>query len=79
VAIRKRYAGWIWSGNLSAGREWIDGHIGHATALADFRAEGAAGTRARVVLHASYNRSAGFAAAGGYWFRTIGVAVIVPF
>jgi len=79
LAIRKRYAGWIWLADLSAGREWIDGHIGHATALADFRAEGALGSKARVTVHASYNRSAGFAAADGYWYRTIGVAVIVPF
>ena len=79
LAIRKRYAGWIWSGNLSAGQEEIDGNLGHTTGLADFRAEGALGKKARLVVHASYNRSAGFAAADGYWYRTIGVSVIVPF
>jgi len=28
---------------------------------------------------ASYNRSAGFGTPDGYWYRVIGVTVIVPF
>jgi hypothetical protein len=78
LAIRKRHAGWIWWGNLSVGREEIGGTLSHATGLADFRAEGALGKNARLVIHASYNRSAGFTAADGYWYRTIGLMVVVP-
>lgn len=32
-----------------------------------------------MILNASYNRSAGFGTADGYWYRVIGVTVIVPF
>jgi hypothetical protein len=77
LAIRKRYAGWLWSGMLAAGREEIDGGAQRTTKLADFRTEGPVGKRARLALHASYNRSAGFGTAEDYWYRTIGVMVIV--
>jgi hypothetical protein len=79
LAIRKRHAGLLWSGNVTGGREEIDGDAGHATVLADVRAEGALGKKMRVMVRASYNRSAGFAAADGYWYRTVGVTVVVPF
>ena len=77
--MRKRYAGWLWSGTLAAGREEIDGNVHHPTALAELRAEGALSSNARLVVRAAYNRSAGFAAADGYWYRLLGVTVIVPF
>lgn len=79
LAIRKRHAGWIWSGTVAAGREEIDGNTRHATALVDVRTEGTLGRDVRLVVHASYDRSAGFVAADGYWYRVIGVNVIVPF
>jgi hypothetical protein len=79
VAMRKRYAGWMWSGTVAAGREDIAGSGQNATALAELRAEGAIGKDIRIVLHASYNRSAGFVDADGYWYRSFGAMVIVPF
>ena len=79
LAIRKRYAGWVWSGTLAAGREEIDRGVQQTTKLADIRAEGPIGKRARLALHASYNRSAGFGTAEDYWYRTVGFTVIVPF
>jgi len=79
LAIRKRYAGWTWSGTLAAGREEIDGGTQQTTKLVDLRTEGPIGKRARLALHASYNRAAGFGTAEDYWYRTVGVTVIVPF
>lgn len=79
LAMRKRLAGWMWSGTLAAGREEIDGGVQHGTKLAEVRAEGTLAKNAHIVVHASYNRSAGFAAADGYWYRVAGVSVIVPF
>jgi hypothetical protein len=78
LAMRKRYAGWLWSGTLGAGREDIDG-VEQTTKLAELRTEGTIAKDIRVSLHASYNRSAGFGAAEGYWYRAFGVTVIVPF
>jgi len=79
LAMRKRYAGWVWSGMLAAGREEIDRGVQKTTKLAELRAEGPMGKRARLALHASYNRSAGFGTAEDYWYRTAGFTVIVPF
>lgn len=79
LVMRKRHAGWIWSGTVAAGRETIDDHDERPTALADIRAEGPWGKRAHLVLNASYNRSAGFGNAERYWYRVIGVTVMVPF
>jgi len=79
LAMRKRYAGWIWSGTLAAGREEIDRGVQKTTKLAELRAEGPIGKRARLALHASYNRSAGFGTAEDYWYRTVGLTLIVPF
>jgi len=79
LAMRKRSGRWVWSGALAAGREQIDGERGQTTLLADVRAEGALAGDTRLVLHASWNRSAGFAAADGYWYRVVGITVIVPF
>jgi len=80
LAMRKRAAGWLWSGTLAAGREQIDDEEQRTTLLADVRAEGTLGQKVRLALHASYNRSAGFAAErSGYWYRVVGVTLIVPF
>ena len=79
LALRKRYAGWTWSATVAAGREEIDRRIRQTTKLADLRAEGPLGKRMHVVVHASYNRSAGFGTALDYWYRSVGVMVIVPF
>jgi len=79
LAMRKRSAGWLWSGMLAAGREQVDGHAWQTTRLVEVRAEGTLGKQTRLVLHASYNRSAGFAVADdGYWHRVVGVMVIMP-
>jgi len=77
LAMRKRYAGWIWSGTLATGRESFES-VRQTTKLAELRAEGSLGRGTRIVLHGSYNRSAGFVAANGYWDRVIGVTLIVP-
>ena len=79
LAMRKRSAGWLWTGTLAAGSEQVDRAARETTMLADLRAEGTLGKKTRLVLHASYNRSAGFAAADGYWYRVVGVSVVVPF
>lgn len=78
VAMRKRYAGWVWSGTVAAGRETIDREIEQPTWLADFRGEGMIG-RSRLTVYTSYNRSAGFGTADDYWYRVVGVTVTVPF
>jgi hypothetical protein len=78
IAMRKRHAGWIWSGTLAAGRENISGISEHSTSLAEVRTEGTLRKDVHLVVHASYNRSAGFAAADGYWFRVVGVTLILP-
>jgi len=79
LAMRKRYAGWVWSGTVAAGREEIDRSVQHTTKLADLRAEGTIGKGAHLALYASYNRSAGFGSADDYWYRVLGVTFIVPF
>jgi hypothetical protein len=79
LVMRKRHAGWIWSGTVAAGREAIDGNVGHTTALGDLRAEGPLGKGAHLILYASYNRSAGYGIAERYWYRVIGATVMMPF
>jgi hypothetical protein len=79
LAMRKRYAGLVWSTTVAAGREEIDRSQRHPTRLAELRAEGMAGKRVHLAVHASYNRSAGFGTAERYSYRTIGVTMIVPF
>ena len=80
LAMRKRAAGWLWSGTLAAGREQVDGDEQQSTLLAEVRAEGTLGRNVRLALHASYNRSSDFAAERrGYWYRVVGVTLIVPF
>ncbi|HWW62925.1 MAG TPA: hypothetical protein VN181_16240, partial [Thermoanaerobaculia bacterium] len=79
VAIRKRYAGWTWTGNAAAGRESIDRARDKTTMLAELRAEKSFHNGMRLNFHASYNRSAGFANAEDYWYRSGGIMLIVPF
>jgi hypothetical protein len=79
LAMRKRYAGFVWSGTLAAGQEEIEGSIRHGTRLAEVRAEGTLRKGTRLALYASYNRSAGFGTADNYWYRSAGVTLIVPF
>lgn len=78
VAMRRRYANWIWSGTLAAGREEIDG-VQQTTKLVELRAEGSLWKDVHIVVHGSYNRSAGFNGIDGYWYRALGLSVIVPF
>lgn len=79
LAMRKRYAGFVWSATVAAGREEIDRNAWQTTKLAELRAEGTVHKNMRLAVHASYNRSAGFATSPRYWYRTIGVSLIVPF
>jgi hypothetical protein len=80
LVMRKRHAGWIWSGTVAAGRESIDGDGGHNTALGDLRAEGPLGKGgAHLIVYASYNRSAGYGISERYWYRVVGVTVMMPF
>ena len=79
LVMRKHRAGWTWYGTVAAGREAIERDNGRPTALAEVRTEGPLGKRAHLVLNASYNRSAGFGLAERYWYRVIGVTVMVPF
>ncbi|HSP34553.1 MAG TPA: hypothetical protein VLU46_09585 [Thermoanaerobaculia bacterium] len=75
--IRKRRAGWVYSGGIAPGREDIAG-TGRTTAAIDARAEGPLWDDARIIVHASYNRSAGFAIAERYWYSGAGVTVVLP-
>ncbi len=79
LVMRKRHAGWIWSGTVAAGREAIDGDGGRPTALGEVRAEGPLGKGAYLVLYGSYNRSAGYGIAERYWYRVIGATLTMPF
>ncbi len=79
VAMRKRHAGWIYSGALGAGQENSTGAGSHPAYLAEARAEGPLGPNARLVLRAAYNRSAGFIDSPDYASRVIGGSVVIPF
>lgn len=78
LAIRKRHAGWLWAGTLGAGQEDVD-RATHPTMLAEIRTEGTLARDIRIVLRASYNRSAGFADTNEDWYRVAGISVIFPF
>lgn len=82
LAIRKRSSGWVLSGALAAGREQVDHDDQRTTLLANLRAEGMLREDTHLVLHASYQRSAGFAVAAAdddYWYGVVGVTVIMAF
>ena len=76
--VRKRHAGWVWFGTIAAGRETIDRDVERTTADVEFRAEGPLPHDMRVVVRASYNRSAGFAITDRYWYGVLGLTVVVP-
>lgn len=78
LSMRRRYAGWMLSASVAAGREQIDRGAEQTIWLADLRMERAIG-RAHLALHGGYNRSAGFGTADDYWSRAFGVTIIVPF
>jgi hypothetical protein len=78
VTMRKRHAGWIWSGTLAAGREEIDRSVQQATRFAELRAEGPV-AKGRLAFYATYNRSAGFALSPDYSYRVFGVTFTIPF
>ena len=77
VFIRKRHAGWVYSGGIAPGRENVR-DARRTTAAIDARAEGPLWNDARIVVNASYNRSAGFAIAERYWYGVAGVSIVVP-
>ena len=79
VAIRKRVAGWIVSGAIGAGQEFLTGAGSRASYLAETRAEGPITGDARFVLHAGYYRSAGFTNDPDYAYRLAGAALVLPF
>lgn len=79
MAIRKRHAGWIYSGALGAGQENSTGAGSHPAYLAEARAEGPLGPDARLVVRAAYNRSAGFIDSPDYASRQIGASLVLPF
>lgn len=79
MAIRKRYAGWIYSGAIGAGQEFSTGAGSRAAYLAEARAEGPIAADARLVIRAGYYRSAGFIDNPDYAYRHLGAALIVPF
>ncbi|CAG1011353.1 hypothetical protein RHIZO_04006 [Rhizobiaceae bacterium] len=78
AAIRKRHAGWMLSGALGAGQERSSGNGTQGAYLAEARAEGPLGDRARLVLRAGYHRAAGFVDAPDYAWRYAGATLVVP-
>ena len=79
AAIRKRYAGWTFSGALGGGPEYSTGTDSHASYLAEARAEGAISGEVRLVLRAGYYRSAGFIDSPDYGYRLFGATLVLPF
>lgn len=78
AAIRKRHAGWIFSGALGAGQEHATGSEQRASYLAEVRAEGPIVDDIRLVVRAGYYRAAGFIDDAGYAYRSIGASIVVP-
>ena len=78
--VRRRHAGWMLYGAVSAGQESMSGVDARTTGSLDVRAEGPLPHDMRVVLFASYNRSAGFAIADAdqYWYGRAGLTLVVP-
>ena len=78
VAMRRRVAGWIWTGALGAGRETVNGTDDHPVRLAELRGEGPLTDRLRLAFYAVYNRSTGYVDAPDYSYRQFGVTLIYP-
>ena len=77
IFIRKRHGGWVYSGGVAPGQENVIG-TRRTTAAIDVSADGPLWNDARIVVHASYNRSAGFAIAERYWYGVASVSIVVP-
>lgn len=78
AALRKRHAGWIFSGALGAGQEHSAGADSRGSYLAEVRAEGPIVDDIRLVVRAGYYRAAGFIDDPGYSYRSIGASIVVP-
>ena len=78
VAMRRRVAGWIWTGALGAGRETVNGTDDHPVRLAELRGEGPLTDRLRLAFYDVYNRSTGYVDAPDYSYRQFGVTLIYP-
>lgn len=78
AAIRKRHAGWIFSGTFGAGQERLAEADSHSSYLAELRADGPVAGEMRLVLHAGYYRSAGFIDSPDYAYRLVGVTLVAP-
>lgn len=79
AAIRKRHAGWIYSGAIGAGQENSTGTGARPSYLAELRAEGPLSALARITLHANYSRSAGDVDDPDYASRGLGAAITFMF
>ncbi len=79
AAVRRRAAGWIHSGALGAGQEHLTGATRHASYLVEARSEGPISADVRLVLRASYSRSAGFIDSPDYANRLVGGTLVLPF
>jgi hypothetical protein len=78
AAIRKRYAGWMFHGELGAGQERSTGGGSRPARHVEARVEGPLFGTVRVVLRAGYERSAGFIDATGYSYRLLSAELQVP-
>lgn len=78
AAIRKRHAGWTFSGALGAGQQQSAGDGWQPSYLAEARAEGPLFGEARLVVRAGYERAQGFIASDNYAYRSFGISVVAP-
>jgi len=81
VGFRKRMSGWVTSGAIGAGQEFIrnQGTTTQPAYLAELRTEGTIAGDVRLALQAVYSRSAGFSDTPDYWYAQLGVTLMVPF
>ncbi len=79
VAIRKRHAGWVFSGALGAGREDASASGSRPSYLVEARGEGPITGDVRLAPHAGYSRSVGFIASPDYAYRSAGATLLLPF
>ena len=76
AAIRKRHAGWIFSGALGAGQERVTGTGSHSSYLAELRSESPVGKDVRLVFHAGYYRSSGYSDSPDYAYQIVGLNLV---
>lgn len=79
AAIRRRYAGWIVTGAMGAGQEHSTGTGSRASYLGEASAEGTITENVRLLLRASYSRSAGFIDSDNYAYRRGSATLVMPF